>query len=106
MRCCLPQLPLLIPTCSAPTRGQDHVREKPENAALKSLTLKEFTGLIFEKVRPRLRPCRSPGPGPGSLGAGVPDAHARRAACKIVTAPCGWWGQCWGAERRAGMLPC
>lgn len=31
---------------------QDHVREKPENANLKSLTLKEFTGLIFEKVRP------------------------------------------------------
>ncbi len=29
---------------------QDHVREKPENALLKSLTLKEFTGLIFEKV--------------------------------------------------------
>ena len=29
---------------------QDHVREKPENTALKSLTLKEFTGLIFEKA--------------------------------------------------------
>lgn len=27
------------------------MREKPENAALKSLTLKEFTGLIFNKVR-------------------------------------------------------
>ena len=30
------------------------MREKPENAALKSLTLKEFTGLMFEKVRPPL----------------------------------------------------
>ena len=30
---------------------QDNVRERPENANLKSLTLKEFTGLIFEKVR-------------------------------------------------------
>lgn len=26
------------------------MREKPENRHLKSLTLKEFTGLIFEKV--------------------------------------------------------
>jgi hypothetical protein len=29
---------------------QDHVREKPANCNLKSLTLKEFTGLIFEQV--------------------------------------------------------
>ncbi|KAI7841458.1 hypothetical protein COHA_004853 [Chlorella ohadii] len=36
---------------------EDHVREKPENAALKSLTLKEFTGLMFEKV-PGLEPFR------------------------------------------------
>ncbi|PSC69393.1 mRNA-decapping enzyme subunit 2 [Micractinium conductrix] len=36
---------------------EDHVREKPENTALKSLTLKEFTGLIFEKV-PGLQPFR------------------------------------------------
>ena len=35
---------------------QDHVREKPENASLKSLTLKEFTGLIFQKVRCQPRP--------------------------------------------------
>lgn len=36
---------------ATPGSFQDHVREKPENAALKSLTLKEFTGLMFEKVR-------------------------------------------------------
>ena len=34
---------------------QDHVREKPENKHLKSLTLKEFTGLIFQ-VCPGLEP--------------------------------------------------
>lgn len=43
----------MTPACSAPACWQDHVREKPENAALKSLTLKEFTGLIFEKVWPQ-----------------------------------------------------
>ncbi|KAI3425090.1 hypothetical protein D9Q98_008468 [Chlorella vulgaris] len=37
---------------------EDHVREKPENASLKSLTLKEFTGLIFEKV-PGLQPFKA-----------------------------------------------
>lgn len=36
---------------------EDHVREKPENSSLKSLLLKEFTGLIFEKV-PGLQPFR------------------------------------------------
>lgn len=39
------------PTHVPCTFAQDHVREKPENTKLKSLTLKEFTGLIFEKVQ-------------------------------------------------------
>ena len=37
---------------------EDHVREKAENANLKSLTLKEFTGLIFAKV-PGLQPFKA-----------------------------------------------
>jgi len=36
---------------------QDHIRQRPENATLRSLTLKEFTGLIFEKC-PGLEPFR------------------------------------------------
>lgn len=34
---------------------EDHVRQKPENAGLKSLSLKDFTGLIFDKC-PGLEP--------------------------------------------------
>lgn len=36
---------------------EDHVRLKPENASLRSLSLKQFTGLIFEKC-PGLEPFR------------------------------------------------
>lgn len=50
--CLAPTLPLACPAAPPLPTGlpQDHVRAKPENAALKSLTLKEFTGLIFQKV--------------------------------------------------------
>ena len=53
LKCLRPDHPRVRPRAAAAV--QDHVREKPENKHLKSLTLKEFTGLIFQ-VCPGLEP--------------------------------------------------